>query len=199
MRCYTQLMSCRHDLECNTCASAVAACNLWEASISAQLAACPMQIDDPNRVNTSYLNTACSTDTNGCAIRNVALLKRLQLCRSHGHTAPVGALSDTDLTGSVSLYEYACTLQSAGALPASNVYCIELTATWRGVDPTCAQVAAIGCCLDNLYSSTMGTHSSATQIKRAWAMQTCGVDFAVTQPCQPPGWANVTFTGMVVR
>jgi len=170
-----------------------------------------------SQTNTTYLNQVCAPS--GCVLSAVAALRTLQTCRNlglssanstnngnHGNgnngngtgngnntNGGGGGTSNQDLASMIGFYEYACTLRSSGATPAQNEYCQVLTNTWRG-PPPCADITPVGCCIQNLLANANDKPDEADQ-NRAYVSQTCGIDLSVLQPCQPPGWANVTFAG----
>jgi len=175
------------------CCSLNIACAQLEPWIDQQKIACELTFDRFS--NVSYMNTACSAS--GCALSLVQALKSVITCQRQGlqTNTPSSVLPVAAAVDIIASYEYLCTVKAAGASAAQNTYCMEDTTSWRGAQPSCAQFTATGCCLSNFFAMA-GASDPAPAVAAADSVrQTCGIDISAVQPCQPPGWSNVTFIG----
>jgi len=165
------------------------ACARLEASIGLQTASCDVAFGAPN----SFAHLTSSCRPNGCVLRLVQTLKELMACQVAGyHTNGTQSLIGApEAVETIATLQYLCTKKT----PSS--YCAADTATWRSINglPTCAEFVNSGCCLSNFLAILDAIDpAQLLQVSEAIRIQ-CNLDVSSLTPCQPPGWANVTFAG----
>jgi len=167
------------------------ACSQMESSVAQQMAACNVAFGAPNTF--SYLTTACAPM--GCVLKIVQTLKDVKACQLAGFPTnnSQSTMAPDEASESIATLQYLCTQRTAAS------YCVADTATWRTLNgmPTCAEFVNSGCCLSN-FLAILGAIDPAQVLQVSEVIKTqCNVDASSITPCQPPGWANVTFAGRV--
>jgi len=176
----------------------VTACALLEGSVSQLQESCPVAFGTASTV--AFLNGACALS--GCVLKVVQALRDIQTCRSQGMATGLvdSTWTATAVSSEIAKYQYLCTVKAAGGAPASNTYCLAETNTWPSTDDeskTCAQYTASGCCLTNFVAMREAINPQAALVTAQVVKQKCNIDIVAVRPCQPPGWANISFNGTI--
>jgi len=165
------------------------ACARLEASIGLQTASCDVAFGALN----SFAHLTSSCRPNGCVLKLVQMLKELTTCQLAGF--PTNGTQTTmtvaQAADSIATLQYLCTQKTVSS------FCVADTATWKTQNgmPTCTELVNSGCCLSNFIAIDGATDLTRAVQKAEDVRNACNVELASITPCQPPGWANVTFVG----